>query len=71
MAFGLCVPSPLETPTLGWAIIKSRLYREAAKVGGGLWPPVDNAFALKYNIVRLCISEQKRQRKEKQKRCNI
>ena len=24
----------------GWAIIKSRLCREAAKVGGGLWPPV-------------------------------
>ena len=28
-----------------WAIIKSRLCREAAKVGGGLWPLVNNAFA--------------------------
>ena len=35
-----CCPSPLETPTRGWAIIKSRLCREAAKVGGGQGPPV-------------------------------
>ena len=28
-----------------WAIIKSRLCREAAKVGGGQGPPVNNAFA--------------------------
>ena len=27
-------------PLREWAIIKSRLCREAAKVGGGLWPPV-------------------------------
>ena len=26
-----------------WAIIKSRLCREAAKVGGGLWPPFENS----------------------------
>ena len=33
-------PLPFGNPTLGVAIIKSRLCREAAKVGGGLWPPV-------------------------------
>ena len=27
----------------GLAIIKSRLCREAAKVGGGLWPPFENS----------------------------
>ena len=53
MAFGLCVPSPLETPTLGLAIIKSRLCREAAKVGGGLWPPLKYAFVLKCRSIRL------------------
>ena len=34
-----CDPSPLETSPRGVAIIKSRLCRFAAKVGGGLWPP--------------------------------
>ena len=39
MAFGLYDPSPLGTSPLGFqAIIKSRLCREAAKVGSGLWP---------------------------------
>ena len=108
-----------------WAIIKSRLCREAAKVGGGLWPPVGvkgrtdshasdvghwlgmtplrgvladghkgcggqmaggipqgHSFRFapqrrtpplhtKYRTAQLCISEQKRQRKEKQRQCNI
>ena len=38
MAFGLYDPSPLETPPWGVAIIKSRLCRFAAKVGGGHGP---------------------------------
>ena len=77
-----------------WAIIKSRLCREAAKVGGGLWPLVWKVFLplvdvrrgarwrnsgrgrtpplhTKYRTAQLCISEQKRQRKEKQRQCNI
>ncbi len=32
-------PSLFGNPTRGGAIIKSRLCRFAAKVGGGLWPP--------------------------------
>ena len=89
-----------------WAIIKSRLCRGAAKVGGGLWPLVWKVFLplvdvrrerdgqtaggvpqghsfrfapqrrtpplhTKYRTAQLCISEQKRQRKEKQRQCNI
>ena len=34
-----CDPSPLETSPRGVAIIKSRLCRSAAKVGGGQGPP--------------------------------
>ena len=34
-----CDPSPLETSPRGVAIIKSRLFRFAAKVGGGQGPP--------------------------------
>ena len=34
-----CDPSPLETSPRGVAIIKSRLFRSAAKVGGGQGPP--------------------------------
>ena len=48
-----CDPSPLETSPRGVAIIKSRLYREAAKVGGGLWPPLKYAFVLKCRSIRL------------------
>ena len=33
-------------PPLGWAIIKSRLCRKAAKVGGGLWPLFWKVFLL-------------------------
>ena len=48
-----CGPPSLETPTCGWAIIKSRLCLFAAKVGGGLWPPLQYAFALKCRSIRL------------------
>ena len=36
-----CGPPSLETPTCVWAIIKSRLCRKAAKVGGGRGPPFE------------------------------
>ena len=36
-----CGPPSLETPSVGRAIIKSRLCREAAKGGGGRWPPFE------------------------------
>ena len=68
---GLRPPPLWKPPPLGWAIIKSRLCRKAAKVGGGQGPTFDNTFALGRGVVRLCISEQERQRKEKQRRCNI
>ena len=34
-------PLPFGNPHPGRAIIKSRLCREAAKVGGGQWPPLE------------------------------
>ena len=37
-------PLPFGNPTRGRAIIKSRLCREAAKVGGGRWPPLVCAY---------------------------
>ena len=40
-----CGPPSLETPSGGWAIIKSRLCRAAAKVGGGQGPLVRKYFA--------------------------
>ena len=55
----------------GLAIIKSRLCRLAAKVGSGQGPLFDNIFTPKHNTVWPCISEQKRQREEKQGQCNI
>ena len=43
--------------------------------GKGRWRPLAavfvNAFALRRKIVQPCISERKRQRKEKQRQCNI
>ena len=40
-----CGPPSLETPSRGYAIIKSRLCRAAAKVGGGQGPLVEKTVA--------------------------
>ena len=51
------MPSPLETPTRGSAIIKSRLCRKAAKVGGGLWPLLVCAYITRCRPLALPLGE--------------
>ena len=67
-----CDPSPLETSPWGGGDYQ---IAPLPRSGKGRWRPLAavfvNAFALRRKIVQPCISERKRQRKEKQRQCNI
>ena len=65
-------PLPFGNPHPGvHAIIKSRLCRKAAKVGGGQGRHLKDDLAMRQKTTQPSISEQKRQRSEEQRQCNI
>ena len=67
-----CDPSPLETPP---GVLCDYQIAPLPLRGKGRWRPLaaicKSSLAINSRVAQPCISEQKRQRKEKQRQCNI